>query len=145
VSEGELRWLVIELPLPPDVLRPNRIGGANKYAVSRARREARAMACHLTCHAWHGQPARMLPGQRTVFWHPMPVWTHVRAVATFHGVSSQMDRPNAEGWLKATVDGIADALMGGGDHGWEWEDVRFERGPKGVTIEVWPISEGESA
>ncbi len=140
----EQRIVRISLPLPPDILRPNRIGGANKYAVSRARREARAMACHCACYAWHGVPLTVRPGERTVFWQPMPVWKNVRATATFSGVSKLSDTDNIWNWLKNYRDGIADALCGGaGDHGWEYVGLEFEKGPKGLTITVWPVEGGE--
>jgi len=133
--------VTIELPLPPDILRPNRIGGANKYAVTRARREARAMACHLACQAWHDQPITPQLGG-TPLWSPCPVWTRVRATATFSGVSKNMDGTNGYAWLKATVDGIADALCGGSDHLWQWQgEPVFARGEKGLVIVVWPVAE----
>lgn len=133
----------INLPLPPDILRPNRIGGANKYAVSRARRETRALACHFACQAWHDRPITPQPGG-TPLWSPCPVWSHVRARVTFSGIRGRMDGTNAHAWLKATVDGIADALMGGDDHGWSWDgEPMFVRVGSGVTIAIYPVEGGE--
>jgi hypothetical protein len=124
----------ISLPLPPDILRPNRIAGADRRTVTNARRLVRKEAGQVAASAWRGR-----------YRCDLPRWTHVRATATFSGVSSLMDGPNAETWIKAIVDGIADALMAGNDHGWRWEgEPRFVKGAGGVVIEVWPVeSEGE--
>lgn len=47
-----------------------------------------------------------------------------------------MDADNAHGWLKSARDGIADALCGGQDHGWVWEEPEYTKGARGVTITI---------
>lgn len=122
--------LRIELPYPPDILRPNRIGGAPAAAVTRARRKARKEACEVAASVWRADdPYADLPG-----------WTRVRAHLTVVGLRGRMDGTNAEAWTKAIVDGVADALMrNGDDHGWSWDgETSFERsGQPGIVIEVW--------
>jgi hypothetical protein len=122
-QEG-VQTLVVELPLPDAVLHPNKIGGANRYAVTRARAMARRDAC------------RVASSEAVRYGVTGAPYASLVAHAIFYGISPLTDADNAHGWLKSVRDGIADALMGGNDHGWRWGWIEYQAGRKGVGIIV---------
>jgi hypothetical protein len=122
-QEG-VQTLVVELPLPDAVLHPNKIGGANRYAVTRARAMARRDAC------------RVASSEAVRYGVTGAPYASLVAHAIFYGISPLTDADNAHGWLKSVRDGIADALMGGNDHGWRWGWIEYQAGRKGIGIIV---------
>jgi crossover junction endodeoxyribonuclease RusA len=84
---------VIELPWPPRELSPN----ARPHFMARARA---AKAYRMTAH-WATKATYVPPHGDT---------GDIALRITFYPPSRRIDRQNMPGWIKAGVDGIADAL-----------------------------------
>lgn len=136
--------LTLEVPLPPNELRPN--GRAHWAAKARktkkARQQGRDAAEQAHRHSLNGagSPITMDPG--------FGVWKKARVRATFYvkdrrGLKQDGDNANAS--IKAYVDGIADYGIVENDRDFTLLPPRFEidaANPR-VVIEVEQIQEGK--
>ena len=123
--------IVLDLPLPPKELQPNKRLGRHWGPLNRYRVQAQhdAFCCFYS-----------------VVGPDPPPWRRVAATAviTVRDGRQVLDGDNAEGWLKATQDQLAVSL-GINDRQWRWERIRFvvdKRGTPGLQIEIWEASDG---
>lgn len=114
---------LLVLPLPSPYLHPNKAPRSRKGHIIKARltRERRALAREI-----------MLAEQIET-----GPWAEVEIRAAFyHRVNRRRDADNAISWLKATMDGIADAGIVSDDSSFRWESPEFKVDKTDPRVEI---------
>jgi hypothetical protein len=120
--------LLIELPLPPKELQPNRRLGRHFGGITEHKNQAKGDA-HNALYAVCGPEP--------------PRWTAVTASVTliFTDHRERLDDDNAVGWLKHTRDQLAHDL-GMNDRHWHWllpfHTIIDKMAKPGLIIEIYP-------
>jgi len=132
-----LPYLVVELPLPPEILHPNDKGytpasRGGKFAKSAATKKARGDASIIFNAR---RRAGKIATREAVRWRPIFYFKVIRA----------RDDDNLTKWLKAYRDGFADAFLIMNDSGIRNADPvqRIDKRNQRVVIEIFDDAKGE--